>query len=474
MTLSEMPPVIGSRYRTRRLLGQGGIGAVYEVEHVHTGQILALKVLHAHTGASESMVERFRREARVSGKIKSSHVVQVLDADVCQSLGGAPYLVMELLEGSDLDAISNQGPQSPAHVVEWLSQVATALEKAHAIGVVHRDLKPENIFLTKNENGNPLVKILDFGIAKIKNDANTGGTQSGQILGTPKFMSPEQARGHSSEIGPESDLFSIGLIAFKLLTGKDYWTAETVIQLITQICFEPMLPPSELGADYGPVFDTWFLKSCAREANERFHSANEQVIALAEALNVPIQLNPSSSPTSLDFHHVVIHPNDSGDVFNKQDSTSAATISRSQVNNNPASRSVTPANITQTGIPEKKHAAFVMLAVAVCLALAVGIPYVLQKKDTNSSIISAISVVQPAQSVPQGTTSQAIPNSTASSPAVTIDSSGKKAPPSAPFATNSKPTPTVPVVNNPPHMGKNVRYPNVKTGTTYDPLGDQK
>ena len=191
------------------------MGVVYEVEHVRTGQRLALKVLTQQPGAS---VERFKREARAASRIQSEHIVRVTDADVAPELGGAPFLVMELLEGADLERVTGTEPAAPADVLVWLRQVARALGKAHAAGIVHRDLKPENLFLTRREDGSPLVKILDFGIAKMAAEV-TVLTQSDSFLGTPGYMAPEQTDSRGPPVTFRADLYALGLIAFKLLTG---------------------------------------------------------------------------------------------------------------------------------------------------------------------------------------------------------------------------------------------------------------
>jgi serine/threonine-protein kinase len=278
------------------------MGVVYEVEHLHTGQHLALKVFTQHPGAS---VERFKREARAASSIQSRHIVRVTDADVAPELSGAPFLVMELLEGSDLERATGDRPASPADVIAWLRQVARGLEKAHARGIVHRDLKPENIFLTKEEDGAPLVKILDFGIAKMA-AATTLLTQSEGFLGTPGYMSPEQTDARGPPVTFRSDLYALGLIAFRLLIGRSYWKSGTLAQLFSQILVAPMPPPSERGSTLGSAFDAWFLRSCDRDADKRFASAHEQVEALAVALGFPEQQRvsesgagvvPSDSPT---------------------------------------------------------------------------------------------------------------------------------------------------------------------------------
>ena len=270
------------------------MGAVYEVEHLHTGQRHALKVLTPQPGAS---VERFKREARAASLIRSDHIVRVIDADVAPELGGAPFLVMELLEGADLERATGNRPAAPGDVVDWLRQVARALGKAHGAGLVHRDLKPENLFLTQREDGTPLVKILDFGIAKMTVEG-AGLTASDAILGTPGYMAPEQTDSRGPPVTPRADLYSLGLIAFKLLTGRIYWVTGSLAQLLAQILAEPMPPASERGAMLGPRFDAWFAKACDRSPENRFASAEEQVEALAQALSLPAQPLPDSAARS--------------------------------------------------------------------------------------------------------------------------------------------------------------------------------
>jgi serine/threonine-protein kinase len=287
----QPPSIIGARYRVLRELGRGGMGVVYLVEHAHTGDHLALKVLLAHAGASAEVVQRFKREARTPGRIRSEHVVRITDADVAPELGGAPFLVMECLEGSDLEkTLERSGPLSPEMTVWALAQVASALDRAHGMGIVHRDLKPENIFLHRRDSGEPIIKILDFGISKISGDglggiAQAGLTRSGVAMGTPLYMAPEQARGASS-IGPATDVWALGLIAYRLLTARIYWTSQTMAELMVELLTAPMRPPSA-GAGLPVRFDAWFLRSCERDPERRWRTVGEQVDALAEALGLP-------------------------------------------------------------------------------------------------------------------------------------------------------------------------------------------
>jgi eukaryotic-like serine/threonine-protein kinase len=287
--------VIVGRYRVERLIGSGGMGAVYEVEHLHTGQRLALKVLTMQQHGAA--VERFKREARAASRIQSDHVVRVTDADVAPELDGAPFLVMELLDGADLEHATSGGAAPREDVVAWLRQVARALSKAHEAGIVHRDLKPENLFLTRRDDGSPLVKVLDFGIAKLTAESGVL-TRSDQFLGTPAYMAPEQAESQGSPVTAAADLYAMGLIAFRLLVGRSYWRQGSLAQMLAQILVEPMAPASERGSTLGPAFDAWFSRACSRDPSKRFESAFDQVDALAGALGLPEEKRaPTPTPS---------------------------------------------------------------------------------------------------------------------------------------------------------------------------------
>lgn len=292
--------VVAGRYRVEKRIGEGGMGAVYLVRHVHTDESLALKVLHAHVLKDDSAVERFRREARAPARIASEHVARVTDADTAPDLDGAPFYVMELLRGRDLERIvAEDGPLSPVLLVEYLHQAARALDKAHAMGIVHRDLKPENLFLTEREDGSPCIKLLDFGIARLWETDAPGQmkTQSGYVFGTPAFLSPEQAMGNVDAVGPTTDVWALGLLVFKVLVGREFWGAQNMAHLYAMILSEPIPAPSTRGSTFGPAFDAWFAKCLAREGANRFPSAGAAVQALAEALGVrlsPIRRSSAS------------------------------------------------------------------------------------------------------------------------------------------------------------------------------------
>jgi serine/threonine-protein kinase len=298
---------IASRYRILRELGRGGMGVVYVAEHLHTGEHLALKVLNRSGAAEPEVIARFKREARVGAQIKSEHVVRVTDADVAPELDGAPFLVMELLDGSDLEKLVEKcGPLRSDVVLSILGQVGRALDKAHQLGIVHRDLKPENIFLHRREDDTVIAKVLDFGISKFLqpetiDQSSLGATRDGALMGTPYYMSPEQARGEVRAIGPATDVWAVGLVALRLLTGESYWTAKSNAELMVQLLVGPMANPSERWPFLGKKFDAWFARSCDRDASKRWSTIAEQVERLSASLEGRAQTGGCSMNMVLDF-----------------------------------------------------------------------------------------------------------------------------------------------------------------------------
>lgn len=283
--------IIAGRYRVASKLGHGGMGAVYLVHHVHTDESLALKVLHPQVLRDASLVERFRREARAPARITSEHIARVTDADTAADLDGAPFYVMEFLRGRDLERILKEdGPIAPALVVEYLRQAARALDKAHAAGIVHRDLKPENLFLTHREDETPCIKLLDFGIARLADNDGPGmSTQVGCVFGTPNYMAPEQTTGNTEQVGPATDIWAFGLVAFKLLVGHEFFTAKSTPHLYAQVLSDPIPPPSVRGSTHGPAFDAWFARCVTRRIEDRYPSAGEAVAGLAAALEIRLE-----------------------------------------------------------------------------------------------------------------------------------------------------------------------------------------
>lgn len=281
--------IFAGRFRIIKQIASGGMGAVYEVMHLETERRRALKVMHPHVLQSADLRERFKLEAKVAARIESEFVVDVVDASVDETTG-VPYLVMELLRGEELGKrLKRVGRLAPDEVVMYLGQTARALEKSHRAAIVHRDLKPANLFLAEREEGQPIIKVLDFGIAKLVADStNASATQS---IGTPLYMAPEQFSVHLG-ISAATDIFALGMVAYTLLVGAPYWQDEqaagNIFALTAVAAFGPREPASARAARRGvflpPAFDWWFAKITAVDSAQRFASATDAVRALETAL----------------------------------------------------------------------------------------------------------------------------------------------------------------------------------------------
>jgi serine/threonine-protein kinase len=223
----EVGQVIDGKYKLLRLLGDGGMGSVYEAEHLGLGVRVAMKVLHAELSRKAGLNERFVQEARVSAQIKSPHVVQVTDVD--RTPEGVAYLVMELLQGEPLsNVVRRERKLSVGTAAEYTNQILQALEAAHALGVIHRDLKPDNVFVTF-QGGKPVLKLIDFGIAKLKRADMQGATKNltvaGMLMGTPEYMAPEQAYS-ADKVDVRADLYAVGCMMYEMLCGHTPVTGE--------------------------------------------------------------------------------------------------------------------------------------------------------------------------------------------------------------------------------------------------------
>jgi serine/threonine protein kinase len=288
--------VIDGKYRLTSKLGEGGMGAVWCADHLTLNAPVAVKLLDPSIAATEDGAARFIREAQAAAALRSAHVVQTFDYGVSE---GVPFIVMELLVGDSLGDRLEKGPLSPPVVASLLKQVSRAIGKAHQQGIVHRDLKPDNIFLVESDGDDFTAKVLDFGIAKATSQLgiSTGSkTRTGALLGTPYYMSPEQAQG-IKEVDFRTDLWALAVITFECLTGKRPFESEALGDLLLRICASPMPVPSEAGA-VPPGFDQWFAKAASREREERFASAPEMAKAF-ENLVDPNKVSAGDSFISL-------------------------------------------------------------------------------------------------------------------------------------------------------------------------------
>jgi serine/threonine-protein kinase len=297
--------VFASRYRIVRELASGGMGTVYEVVHTVTERRCALKVMLSHTVEREQLRKRFMQESRLAAQIGSEYIVDVLDAGVDDETK-APYLVMELLEGEDLgQRLLRQGALSRDEAVSYLWHVALALDRTHQAGIVHRDLKASNLFLTRREDGTPLVKVLDFGVAKVLTMERSGEHRT-QTVGTPIYMAPEQFRAEG-RISPATDIYALGMLAYTLLVGVHYWTreherCENPFAFASIAVHGPQDSPSVRALrehiNLPPAFDDWFFRATSRWPQDRFPAATAAVAELARALEVEVPVAPVALPVA--------------------------------------------------------------------------------------------------------------------------------------------------------------------------------
>ena len=288
--------VLSGKYRITREIGRGGMAAVYEAENIDIGKRVAIKVLAQELTASAVVVERFLREARAAAAIRSPYICDVYDSGRLED--GRPFLVLELLEGDSLyERMTKIRHLDVETTLTVITQACRGLTKAHAASIVHRDLKPENIFLTKDEEGKTLAKILDFGLAKFYAPMQGSGgekqvrlTREGAVFGTPAYMSPEQVRGQGA-VDHRADLWALACITYECLTGKTVWATEQgVAMTFAQIANAPLPRPNKLRPDLPMAFTDWFDKALDRKIEKRFQTAKE----FAEELSAAFEQGPPS------------------------------------------------------------------------------------------------------------------------------------------------------------------------------------
>ena len=286
--------VLADRYRLEQKLGEGAMGSVWRAEHMTLGSQVAIKVLDESIAANGTALARFMREARAAACLKSVHVVQIHDYGVYEQM---PYIAMEYLEGETLAAcLRRVGRLSPRETALILTHVARGIGKAHEAGVVHRDLKPDNVFLLK-EDDEEYAKVLDFGVAKAGEGAFAATlTSVGKLLGTPAYMSAEQAAGRA--VDHRTDIWALAVIAFECLTGELPFIGDDLPDLLHAIHDGPIPVPS-LISDVPDGFDAWFAKGVARDVEARFSSAKSMVAELRTLCGV----GPSSRGTATELAH---------------------------------------------------------------------------------------------------------------------------------------------------------------------------
>lgn len=319
MTMAELPSeqpdpwigrVVHNRYAIRRFIGRGGMGVVYEAEHVVIGRKVALKMLAGRAAFGASNLERFRREARAAAAVGNAHIVDVLDMGELED--GTQYIALEYLEGADLGfVVASHPPFALSRAVDIVCQLCDALAAVHAASIVHRDLKPENVFLIERDGVRDFVKVLDFGVCKFHEPTAPRVTLTGDTVGTPQFMAPEQVECRS-DIDHRTDIYALGGILYFLLAGVPPFCANSLPKIYMKICSEPA--PSLLGSrpDLPASIDAVLQRALSKNRAERFASCHELKAALlavadeVDELGATISQPSSFLPSQRHAHHTLV------------------------------------------------------------------------------------------------------------------------------------------------------------------------
>jgi len=262
--------VLGETYRISRLIGIGGMGAIYEAAHLGAGKRVAVKMMSRELAAHPEALARFRREVQVTTELAHPHIIDVVDFGASPT--GEPYLVMEYLEGEDLEQALERHGRMPLHVaVQIIKQVASALAVAHAEGVVHRDLKPGNVFLKQVEGDGVFVKVVDFGISKVLKATTTKLTMARAVVGTPEFMAPEQAAGRVDQVDHRSDQWALACLAWHMLSGRlPFWQPDVNAILNQVIAGEPTPLAPEFARTIPREVDKVLRRALSKRREDRF------------------------------------------------------------------------------------------------------------------------------------------------------------------------------------------------------------
>jgi serine/threonine protein kinase len=265
--------LLAGKYRVERVLGAGGMGIVVAATHVHLGQKVALKFLRPAACDTAGTVVRFLREARSAVQIKGEHVARVIDVGTLER--GEPYIVMEFLSGMDFaQVLKERGPLPIDEALDFILQAGEAIAEAHALGIVHRDIKPANLFLTSRPDGSPLVKVLDFGISKGGDGTSSALTSKELIMGSPRYMSPEQMRS-SRDVDARTDIWALGIVLFELLTGKAVFESDSMAGLCTLVATAPAPLLRSERADAPAALEALIARCLEKDPARRVQSVAE-------------------------------------------------------------------------------------------------------------------------------------------------------------------------------------------------------
>lgn len=279
----EVGDVLADKYRVERIIGVGGMGVVAEVSHLELEQRYAIKFMLPEIAKFGEAVERFMREARAAARLKSEHVGRIFDVGRLES--GAPYMVMELLGGVDLEELLEKSGRLPIEsAVSYVLQACVALAEAHVAGIVHRDLKPANLFLSSRPDGSPIVKVLDFGVSKVKRAPGnqnyaTSLTATSTMLGSPTYMAPEQMRS-SKSVDARADVWALGVSLFQLLAGRPPFVADALPVLCLEICNDPAPSLVAFRPDVPPALEDAILQCLEKDPDRRPSTVADLALSL--------------------------------------------------------------------------------------------------------------------------------------------------------------------------------------------------
>ena len=299
-TLWQVGTVVRGKYRILARLGEGGMAVVYKAHHELLDELRALKVIRPDLARDTEFMGRFKNEAIMARKLNHPNAVRVDDLDIAED--GLPFIAMELVVGDTLKTlVQRAGPLPVSLVLDVASQVCEALDAAHKLGLIHRDIKPENIVLIAQREGPPVAKILDFGISRLREETSgvKGLTQTGMVIGTPEYMSPEQVLGKRRiEIDGRSDLYSLGVVMYRMLTGELPFQAETTVEMILQHLKTPPKPPHQLkpGLAIPEAVSSIVMKALEKDREKRFATGAEMAAAIKKARG-----STSSAPRKTDW-----------------------------------------------------------------------------------------------------------------------------------------------------------------------------
>jgi tRNA A-37 threonylcarbamoyl transferase component Bud32 len=388
----EPGALIAGKYRTERILGAGGMGTVVAAQHVKLGTRVAIKLMaHAMLGNAEAAI-RFEREAQASARIQSEHVCRVFDVGLLED--GAPYMVMELLEGKDLSTLLQDTGRLPIQqLADFVLQACHAIAEAHGMGIVHRDLKPANLFCAQRPDGRVSIKVLDFGISKFTAasgaEASMGMTQTQTVMGSPYYMSPEQMES-SRNVDARSDIWALGAILYELATGDVPFSGTTIPQVCAKILKATPPPIAELRADVPSGFEAIVRKCLQKERESRYASIAE----------LAVDLLPFASPDARLMVSAIVRANRGAEGAGTMAASSTAVGSAAGI-----ADTMSPAGHTVGGRRKRgKAAGIAVAAIGVAVLVGVAALHGLSKEAPATpaapSSSAASTVAQPSATAP--------------------------------------------------------------------------